>query len=264
MPTRFETTEIEFDADTGVGHLRLDRPEAMNALNSKLRSEIITGLQDLESRSEDGQRTGLRVVVLEGAAENFCAGADINEFSKLSKAKVSGQDHFRFIREFPVPVIAKIRGYCLGGGLETALSCDFRIAEEGASLGFPEVDLGIIPGAGGVPLMSTVASPAAALSLAMTGTRINADRALNLGIVNQVHNERFDAAVEEFAQTIASKPPLAIQAIKRSVRVTTEGGAEAGIRYDRQQFESLNSTEDHAEGVRGFRNQDHEPVFEGQ
>jgi len=125
--------------------------------------------------------------------------------------------------DFPAPVIAKITGYCLGGGLETAMSCDFRFAAEDAKLGLPEVDLGIIPGAGGVQFISELANPAAAKEI-MTGDHISAARAEELGIVNRVPDD-IDAETQEFAEKIASKPPLAIQAIKESASVATHGAS---------------------------------------
>lgn len=264
MPTKYETTKVEFDTETGVGYLTLNRPDALNALSSQLRSDIVAGLKELETKNSDTDGIALRAVVMEGAGKNFCAGADINEFSDTSAGDQSDRSHHESIRNFPVPVIAKIRGYCLGGGLETALSCDFRIAHEEAQLGLPEVNLGIIPGAGGVQLLSELASPAVAKEIAMTGEHICAERARELGIVREVYGTGFNDAVEEFAETIASKPPLAIQAIKRSAAIASQTGLEEGIEYDRQQFKPLLSTEDHEEGARGFAEDDYEPVFKGR
>jgi enoyl-CoA hydratase/carnithine racemase len=264
MPTEFETTSVEFDAETGVGYLTLNRPDALNALSSQLRSDIITGLEELEMENDDADGIALRAVVIEGAGGNFCAGADINEFSDASPGGKSDRTHYEFIRNFPVPVIAKISGYCLGGGLETAVFCDFRIAHEEARFGFPEVDLGLIPGAGGIQVLSELVSPAAAKEIAMTGDHISADRARELNLVRGVYGEKFDSAVTEFAETIASKPPLAIQAIKRSAAIAMQTGLEEGIAYDRQQFEPLLSTEDHEKGARAFAEDDYEPTFKGQ
>jgi enoyl-CoA hydratase/carnithine racemase len=264
MATTFETTEVEFDTETGVGYLTLDRPDALNALNSQLRSDILAGLKELEGKNSEADGIALRAVIMEGAGGNFCAGADINEFSDASAGDQSDRSHYETIRNFPAPVIAKISGYCLGGGLETALSCDFRIAHEEAQLGLPEVNLGIIPGAGGVQMISELASPAVAKEIAMTGEHISGERAGELGIVREVYGNGFDEAVEEFAKTIASKPPLAIQAIKRSAAIASKTGIEEGIEYDRQQFKPLLSTEDHKKGARGFAEDDYEPEFKGR
>lgn len=264
MREEYETTIVEFDAETGIGHLTLNRPDALNALSGQLRDDIIAGLRQLEAENEDADGIALRAVVVEGAEGNFCAGADINEFSDASPGASSERQHYDFIAEFPVPIIAKIRGYCLGGGLETAMACDFRFAEEEARLGLPEVDLGIIPGAGGVQFISRLANPSAAKEIAMTGDHISAERAHELGIVNRVYDDDLDAAVDEFAETIASKPPLAIQAIKESANMATQTGLAEGRRYDRNLFEPLLDTEDHKEGARGFAEDDYEPSFKGR
>lgn len=264
MREEFDTTVVEFDAETGIGRLTLNRPDSLNALSQQLRADIVAGLRRLEAENDDADGIALRAVIVEGAEGNFCAGADINEFSDASPGASSERAHYDFIREFPVPVVAKVRGYCLGGGLETAMSCDFRFAHEEARFGLPEVDLGIIPGAGGVQFISRLANPAAAKEIAMTGDHIGAERARDLGIVNRVHGDDFDDAVDEFAETIASKPPLAIQAIKDSANMATQTGLEEGRRYDRKLFEPLLDTEDHAEGARSFAEDDYEPSFKGR
>jgi enoyl-CoA hydratase/carnithine racemase len=264
MHEELKTVVVEFESETGVGYLKLNRPGSLNALNDQLQEDIITGLRLLEGENEETEAIDLRVVVIEGAEGNFCAGADINEFSDESSGETSERSHYQFIRDFPVPVIAKIRGYCLGGGLETAMSCDFRIAHEDARLGLPEVDLGIIAGAGGVQMVSRLANPSAAMELAMTGNHINAVRAHDLGIVNQVHSDNLDNVVDGFAETIASKPPLSVQAIKRSGRKATQTDLEEGIAYDKRQFKPLLSTEDHKKGARAFSEEEYNPEFKGQ
>ena len=263
MDETFETVEIEFDDATGIGYLTLDRPDSLNALSLQLREEIIEGLRALNDLNEDG--IDMRVVVIEGAEGNFCAGADITEFEDDAPTTDVDRTHFQFIRDYPVPVIAKIRGYCLGGGLETAMSCDFRFASEDATLGLPEVDLGIIPGAGGVQFISRLVDPSTAMEIAMTGDHISADRAAEAGIVNRVYDEdELDEGVEEFASTIASKPPLSIQALKQSAYMATEMGLDEGLDYDRKLIEPLFGTEDHEEGVRAFAEDDYEPEFKGR
>ncbi|WP_254538240.1 enoyl-CoA hydratase/isomerase family protein [Halomarina litorea] len=260
----FETVTAEFDAETHVGHLTLNRPDALNALSDQLRRDVVSGLQWLESQGEDDEGIALRAVIVEGADGNFCAGADITEFSDAAPGETSERQHYDFIRQFPVPVIAKIRGYCLGGGLETAMSCDFRFAHEDARLGLPEVNLGIIPGAGGVQFISRLANPSAAMEVAMTGDHISAERAHELRIVNRVHSDDLDDATQAFAEKIAAKPPLAIQAIKDAARISTETGLDEGRKYDRRRFEPLLDTEDHEEGARAFAEDDYTPEFEGR
>ncbi len=264
MHETLETTVVEFDAETGVGHVTLDRPESLNALSRQLRTDLVESLRLLEAQNDDAEGVALRAVVLDGADGNFCAGADVTEFSDESSAGTAERDHFRFLREFPVPIVAKIGGYCLGGGLETALSCDFRIAHEEARLGFPEVDLGLFPGAGGVQLLSRLATPSVAMELAMTGEHVSGERAAELGFVDRVYGDDLDDAVDEFAETIASKPPLAIQAIKDAARTAAHTGLEEGIAADQTRFEVLLASEDHAEGARAFAEDEYQPEFLGR
>ncbi|WP_222912855.1 enoyl-CoA hydratase/isomerase family protein [Natrinema sp. SYSU A 869] len=263
MRETLETTVVEFTPETGIGHITLNRPDALNALSDQLRADLIEGLRLLESENEDQDGIALRAVIVEGADGNFCAGADITEFSESNPGASSERHHYEFIMEFPVPVIAKIRGYCLGGGLETAMACDFRFADEDARFGLPEVDLGIVPGAGGVQFISRLANPAAAKEIAMTGEHISADRARDLGIVTRVP-DNLDEATRDFAETIASKPPLSIQAIKESGNIATQTGLREGRQYDRRLFERLLETADHEEGAKAFAEDDYEPEFRGR
>ena len=264
MREEFDTTIVEFDEQTGIGRITLNRPAPLNPLSEQLRADLIAGLKLLEAENEGHDGVALRVVVLAGAEGNFCAGAHINEFSDEHAAASSGRNHYEFIAEFPVPVIAKIRGYCLGGGLETAMACDLRFAHEDARFGLPEVDLGILPGAGGVQFISQLNNPAVAQEIALTGEHISAERADELDIVNRVHGDDLDEAVEEFAETVASKPPLSVQAIKDSARMATEVGLEEGRKYDERLFSSLRGTEDFQKGTRAFAEDDYEPEFKGR
>jgi enoyl-CoA hydratase/carnithine racemase len=263
MHEEFETTIVEFDESTGVGSLTLNRPDALNALSGQLREDIVAGLRSLNDLNDEGIE--MRVVVIDGAAGNFCAGADVTEFEAGPPTTDVDRSHYQFIIDYPVPVIAKIRGYCLGGGLETAMACDFRYASEEARLGLPEVDLGIIPGAGGVQFISRLANPSVAKEIAMTGRHVPATEAAEYGLLNDVYPEEdLDTAVAEFAETLASKPPLSLQTIKESANVATQTGLSEGREYDRTAFEPLLATEDHEEGARAFAEEDYEPEFQGK
>jgi enoyl-CoA hydratase/carnithine racemase len=264
MREEFETAIVTFDEDTGVGTLTLNRPDSLNALSAQLRADIVDGLQRLEAENDDADGVALRAVIVEGADGNFCAGADINEFSGEHTGERSPRKHYEFMMEFPVPLIAKIEGYCLGGGLETAMSCDIRFAHEDATFGLPEVDLGLIPGAGGVQFISRLNNPAVAKEIAFTGDHVPAERASELELVNRVHGDDLDEATREFAETVASKPPLSIQAIKDSANLATETGLEEGRKYDRRIFESLRGTEDFEKGTRAFAEDDYDPEFKGR
>ncbi|ELZ11826.1 Enoyl-CoA hydratase/isomerase [Natrinema thermotolerans DSM 11552] len=265
MDESLETVLVEFDEDSGVGTLTMNRPDALNALSAQLRDDIVAGLELLEEQNEDADGVALRAVVLEGAGEKaFCAGADIGGFSDESAGGTSARSHYDVIRDFPAPVIAKIDGYCLGGGLETALACDFRLASEGSTFGFPEVNLGILPGAGGVQYVTKIAGPAVAKELAMTGDHITAERADEEGIVNHVYaDDEFEDEVDAFVDDLAGQAPLAIQAIKKSADMAVHSGLEEGLAYDNQLFQELLKTEDHAEGAAAFA-EDREPEFDGK
>lgn len=263
MEETLETVLVEFDEERGIGTITLNRPESLNALNAQLSEDIVSGLKRLEER-DDGER-GLRVVVIEGAGEKaFCAGADIGGFSAESSGETSGRTAHEFIPEYPVPVVAKIDGYCLGGGLELALACDIRLASEDSEFGFPEVNLGLLPGAGGVQFVTKLSGPAVAMELAMLGEHVSAEWADDNGIVNRVYAaETFEDEVESFVTDLAGQAPLAIQAIKKSARMAVQSGLEEGQRYDQQLFTDLLGTEDFAEGAAAFE-ADRDPEFEGR
>jgi len=265
MSDELETVIVAFDEETGVGSLTLDRPDALNALNGQLLSDIVEGLRRLEARNEDAEGVALRAVVIEGAGEKaFSAGADISGFSGGSSGGSSPRSTGRFVREFPAPVIAKIQGYCLGGGLETAFACDFRFASEDSTFGLPEVDLGLLPGAGGVQYVARLANEAVAKELAMTGEHFPAERAHAEGLVHDVFPaEDLDDEVEAFAENLATQAPLSVQAIKESANRAHQMGLNEGIQFDRTTFETLLNTEDAEEGAAAF-SEDRDPEFVGK
>jgi enoyl-CoA hydratase/carnithine racemase len=266
MHEDLDAVVLDLDEETGIATLTLDRPDALNALNDQIRADIETSFSILGEYDTDTEGAPVRVVVIEGAGDRaFCAGADINEFSDVPSAAFEPHSMRDTIMEFTAPVIAKIGGYCLGGGFELALACDFRIASESSRLGFPEVDLGIIPGAGGLQYVSRLAGPAFAKEIGMTGEHVTATRAADHGLLNHVYPDAaLDEEVAAFAETIASKPPLAIRALKDSGNVAVETDLHEGRKYDRRVFATLLETDDHAEGARGFAEDDYEPEFAGR
>jgi len=256
---------IKLDYDRGIGTLTLDRPDSLNALNGTLSSEIIAGLEELETYNEDADGVALRAVVIEGAGDAaFCAGADIGGFSDDSAGASSGRRMHEFVRTFPTPIIAKIDGYCLGGGFELALAADFRFASESSTFGLPEVNLGLFPGAGGVQYVSKLAGPGLAKEMAMTGDHYPPERMADADIVNDVHpDDELDAAVDEFATTLSQKPPLSLQTIKESAEMATQTGLAEGITHDASMFAQLLNTEDFREGAAAFQ-EDRDPEFHGR
>jgi enoyl-CoA hydratase/carnithine racemase len=266
MQEELETVLLDLDEESGVGTLTLNRPDALNALNAQMRQDIERSFERLEEYDEDQEGVGVRVVVIEGAGDQaFCAGADITGFSGISPAAFEPHSMRDSVIEFPAPVIAKIHGYCLGGGLELALACDFLHASESSRLGFPEVDLGLIPGAGGVQYVARLTNPSFAKELAMTGEHLEAERAADEGLLNHVYSDgEFDDEVETFVRDLAEQPPLAIRALKDSGNIAVETDLREGRKYDRRVFSTLLETEDHEEGARAFAEDNYEPEFTGR
>lgn len=266
MREEFETVHLELDEESGIGTVTLNRPDSLNALNEKMRQEIEISFELLSEYDENTDGAGVRTVTIEGAGDRaFCAGADINDFSDVSPAAFKSHSMRDSIIEFPAPVTAKIQGYCLGGGLELALACDFRLASESSRLGFPEVDLGLIPGAGGIQYVAQLTNPSFAKELAMKGEQLPAKRADEIGLVNHTYaEENLNAEVDEFVESIATQAPLAIRAIKDSGNIASEVGLRDGRKYDRRIFSTLLETEDHLEGAQAFAEDDYKPDFTGR
>jgi len=261
----YETVRVDWDAETGVGTVTLDRPDALNALNGRIRTDIVAAMRELEGHNDGADGVALRVVVLEGAGDRaFSAGADINEFSDESAGASSERRLYEFVREFPTPVVAKIDGFCLGGGFELALSCDFRLASESSRFGLPEVDLGLFPGAGAVQYITTLAGPGLAKEIAMSGDHFEPERLSEAEVIHDVHpDEEFEAAVDSFVADLAGQAPLALQTIKQSATMATQVGLREGIAHDAVMFDDLLGTEDFQEGAAAF-DEDREPEFEGR
>ncbi|MFP4633268.1 MAG: enoyl-CoA hydratase/isomerase family protein [Halobacteriales archaeon] len=264
MHEELETAEITVDEDTGVGHVLMNRPDKLNALSPQLTDDVVESLHRIREINDDADGVDVSVVVLEGAGGNFSSGADLMSFAGAERPFVPRSDFWESLRRFELPIVAKIEGYCLGGGLETALACDLRVAHEDATFGFPEIDIGLIPGAGGVHYVSRVAGEAAARELAYTADKVPADRARELGVVNQVYtDDEFDEAADDYAEKIASKAPLALQALKESVNMSLDVGLDEARAHDMRVFMQLLETDDFNAGISHF-GQDSQPEFEGK
>jgi enoyl-CoA hydratase/carnithine racemase len=250
--------------EQGVVLLTLNRPRSRNALNRRLADSLLHVLVSLE------RETGLSVIVLTGAGgDAFCAGADLIERRQMSPQE--RKEHTLAIEAVadklaasPVPTIAAVNGHALAGGAELAIACDMRVASRTAIFGFPEVRIGIFPGAGGVMRLPRLVGVGAARVLLFTGRQIDAPEALRLGLVDRVAPD-VDAvpAALELAITIAENAPLAIRALKRALREdarSMDDQAAANIRLLRQQ---LDDTRDYAEGLAAFAER-RSPRFTGQ
>ncbi len=236
-----------------IGVLTINRPDKLNALSNELMGELSRFLDDAEN---DGD---LRVLVITGAGEKaFVAGADIQELvdrDVLLGRKVSRQrqEIFSRIENLPVPAIAAVNGFALGGGLELALACSIRICSEQAQFGAPEVKLGIIPGDGGTQRLPRLVGLGRAMEMILTGDFIDAQEAYRIGLVNQVISQ--DELMEKamgLAQKIAKRPPLAVRYAKEAVNRSQGGDSTSGYALESYLHALTCSTEDKKEGVQAF------------
>mgnify|MGYP001041861174 CR=1 FL=1 len=217
----------------------INRPEALNALNTKFFEEMN---QVLDAEASDSD---IRCLIITGQGKAFVAGADIAEMVDKNESEGAafsklGQDTFRRIEQYPKPVIAAVNGFALGGGMELAMACDFRLASEKAKFGQPEVNLGLIPGYAGTQRLSRLTNPGTALYLLLTAEMINAADAFQYGIVQKVlaPDELMDEAMR-LAQLIAEKGPKAVEKVKRVTRQGFELSFEEGSELETKEFGSL-------------------------
>ena len=245
--------------DEGVLEIELDRPERMNALNDTLMDEIehVLDTADLDE---------VRMVTFEGAGDRaFCAGADIGGFAGREPWEASSvTSMFETVNDFPRPTLAKIDGFCLGGGHELALGCDLRVATEDSEFGFPEINLGLLPGGGGTQRALRIIGETRAKELVFRGHRISAERAEDWGLINRaVDDDEFDEVVGEFVDDIVSGPPVALAFAKKVMNEGGDAPLDAGLIMESQSFGLLSSTDDMVEGTTAFM-EDREPEFEGK
>lgn len=244
---------VKLESRDAIAVITINRPDKLNALNADTVNELRSALEQVASDNNT------RAVILTGAGEkSFVAGADIAELAKmnpLSGIEVSrqGQDTFRFMETMRKPVIAAVNGFALGGGLELALACHFRIASENAKFGLPEVKLGIIPGYGGTVRLPRVVGRGRALELILTGEMIDAQEAHRIGLVNHVYPQaELMAAAEQLAQRIAANGPVAIALAIEAVDHGYHASTEDALRLEANLFGLLASTTDMREGMGAF------------
>lgn len=250
--------------DGAVRTVTVNRPDKLNALNRATLEALDTAF------AEAAAAPGVRVVVLTGAGPKaFVAGADIAEMNGLSAVQgrdfsLLGQGLMRRIERMPKPVIGKINGFALGGGLELAMACHLRVAAETAKVGQPEIHLGLITGFGGSQRLLRLCGRAAALELCLLGTPITAARAAQLGIVNEVvPAAELDARVQALASQLASAAPLALRGILDAIHIGGECSLGEGLEYESVQFGLMFATEDMREGTSAFLAR-RPPVFQNR
>lgn len=247
--------------ETPIATVQLNRPEVLNALSEELMDELVAALEALDAEPE------IRCIVLTGNEKAFAAGADIKaSFVEATPASMLAQDlttRWERVRRIRKPIIAAVSGYCLGGGCELAMTCDIIVASETAQFGQPEVNLGIIPGAGGTQRLTRVVGKYRAMEIVLTGRRVKADEAKAIGLAAQV----FPAAswledAKALARVIAEKPPIAVRLATEAIDLAYNSTLDAGLEFERKAFYLLFSTDDKKEGVDAFM-QKRKAVFTG-
>jgi len=252
---------VESSHDGGVALLRLNRPEARNALSSEMMEQLAAELERLDPDPE------VRCVVIAGSDKVFAAGADIKAMSERTFAEAlrhPAASFWRRLAAIKTPMIAAVSGYALGGGCELALACDMIVAAQGATFGQPEINLGIIPGGGGTQRLARVLGKQRAMEYVLTGRRFDAAEAAEMGLVNKVvPDDRWLEEAMELARRVAAQPPIAARLAKQAVLVAEETALSPGIENERRLYELAMATEDRVEGMRAFLEK-REPKFEGK
>ncbi|HEY8759947.1 MAG TPA: enoyl-CoA hydratase-related protein [Candidatus Dormibacteraeota bacterium] len=241
---------IQAEIEPPVGLVTLNRPKVLNALSPELIGEVTAALAEM------GRDESVRAVVLTGGPKVFAAGADIGDMAERGPVDQLQRDQtgrWAAIAALTKPLLAAVNGYALGGGCELALMCDLIIAGDSARFGQPEINLGIIAGAGGTQRWPRTAGKYVAMEVNLTGAPITAQRAYQLGIVNKVVPAEVTIEVaKRMARRIAEKPPLAARLVKESVNQALETPLQQGLAVERRNFYFLFATEDQKEGMRAF------------
>jgi enoyl-CoA hydratase len=253
---------ILYEVNGAVGKITINREKALNALNSQVLDELNATLDSVDLGT-------VRCLILTGAgAKSFVAGADIGEMSTLTKAEgeafgKKGNDVFRKLETFPIPVIAAVNGFALGGGCEIAMSCDIRICSENAVFGQPEVGLGITPGFGGTQRLARLVGAGMAKQMIYTARNIKADEALRIGLVNAVYPvDELIAQAEKLAGTIAKNAPIAVRNCKKAINDGLDADMDEAIVIEEKLFGDCFETEDQKYGMAFFLDKNKEKVKE--
>jgi enoyl-CoA hydratase len=247
--------------DGPLGIVQLNRPKVLNALNFETMSELVNGLEELDKDEN------IRAIVLTGGESVFTAGADLKEMAQATPVDLFLGRRFELwdrIRKIAKPIIAAVSGYCLGGGSELAMNCDIIIASETATFGQPEVNVGIMPGAGGTQRLTRAIGKYKAMEMILTGKSISAEEAHRTGLVNRVvPPESLMEEAKKIANEIASKPPVSVRSAKEAIMRADDTTLEVGLELERRLFYMLFATEDGKEGMNAFLEK-RKPTFKGR
>ncbi len=239
---------VEFQPPLGI--IRLNRPKVLNALNFEVLKEIVEALEAFDTNDN------IRATILTGNDDAFSAGADIKELSEATPVDLILRNQFALwdrLKRTAKPIIAAVSGYALGGGCELAMNCDIVIASETAKFGQPEINIGIMPGAGGTQRLTRTVGKFRAMEMILTGQSINAKEAEKHGLVNRVvPRELYFDEAKKIALQIASKAPIAVRLAKEAVLKAFDTPLEEGLQFERRNFYLLFSTEDMKEGMKAF------------
>jgi enoyl-CoA hydratase len=246
-----EYSTILVETREKVGLIILNRPDAMNALNATLLRELVTALQAFDAHPEIG------AMVVAGGEKAFAAGADIKEMADASVIDMLVHGHidlFDQLMAIKKPIIGAVSGWCLGGGNELAMSFDMIVASERARFGQPEINLGVIPGAGGTQRLTKAVGKAIAMEMVLNNRHLTAAEALHFGLVNKVVPvEEYLEAALKLAAEVAARAPLAVRLGKEAVNQSFETHLKAGLAEERRAFYLLFSTDDQKEGMEAFQ-----------
>jgi len=252
---------VLLERDGRVGVVLMNRPKALNALSGELMDEVVAALEQLDADPE------IRAIVLGGGERAFAAGADIGELaaatpiSLYESRRLGRWDRIRVLR---TPVVAAVSGFCLGGGCELAMLCDLIVASETARFGQPEINLGILPGAGGTQRLTRAVGKAVAMDMILTGRTISAREALSFGLVARVvPKERWLDEAKRAAGEIAAKGPVSVRLAKEAVDAAFEAPLAAGVELERRSFNLARASEDADEGLNAFLEK-RRPDFKGR
>lgn len=258
-----EFNKIALSIEQGIAALRLNSPQTMNALSSELIEELGMAVNMVKNDRQ------VRVLYITGSEKVFAAGGDIKAMAECNPEQARAyiepiHQVLNNIANLPKPTIAAVSGFAFGGGVELSLSCDFRIAAENAKFGFPEINLGIFPAAGGSQRLPRLIGIQGAKRLMFTGETINAATALSLGLVDQVvSSEQLMEVVKELALKLSRKPPLAMMKLKESIQQGINTDLETAMKMEMDKCCCLFATQDQKEGMQAFVER-REAVFKGE